>query len=52
MKKNNFYELNILGLKRQLPILKTPSGIYIAGFNLVGDMELLKKRANLYLIKL
>lgn len=43
MKKNNFYELNILGLKRQLPILKTPSGINIAGFNLVGDMELLKK---------
>lgn len=39
----NFYELDILGLKRQLPILKAPNGINIAGFNIVGDMELLKR---------
>lgn len=39
----NFYELNILGLKRDLPILKTPSGITIAGFNPVGDINLLKR---------
>ena len=38
-----FYKLNVLGLERDLPILKAPSGIYIAGFNPVGDMELLTK---------
>lgn len=38
-----FYELNLLGLKRNLPILKTPSGLDIAGFNPVGDIELLVK---------
>lgn len=38
-----FYRLNVLGLKRDLPILKSPSGIYIAGFNPVGDMELICK---------
>ncbi len=38
-----FYKLNLLGLERELPILKTPSGISIAGFNPVGDMELLEK---------
>ena len=43
-----FYKLNVLGLERELPILKTPSGIYIAGFNPVGDMELLT-RAGEYL---
>lgn len=36
-----FYKLNVLGLKRDLPLLKAPSGIYIAGFNPVGDMELI-----------
>ena len=43
-----FYKLNVLGLERNLPILKAPSGIYIAGFNPVGDMELLT-RAGEYL---
>lgn len=38
-----FYDLHLLGLKRKLPILKAPSGIYIAGFNPVGDTELLIK---------
>lgn len=37
-----FYDLEFLGLKRKLPILPAPSGIKIAGFNSVGDMELLK----------
>ena len=37
-----FYTLNFLGLKRELPILPAPNGIKIAGFNSVGDMELLK----------
>lgn len=37
-----FYTLNFLGLKRALPILPAPSGIKIAGFNSVGDMELLE----------
>lgn len=39
----NFYNINVLGVKRELPILKSPSGVYIAGFNPVGDMELLSK---------
>ena len=38
-----FYNLRVLGLERKLPILKAPSGIFIAGFNPVGDMELLEK---------
>ena len=38
-----FYELNIFDIKRKLPILKTINGDYIAGFNSVGDMELLIK---------
>ncbi len=38
----NFFKLNILGLERNLPILPTPSGIMIAGFNPVGDTELIK----------
>ncbi len=46
-----FYKLKVLGLERDLPILKAPSGIYIAGFNPVGDMEILikagKKLANI-----
>ena len=46
---NKFFNLKILGLERKLPILPAPSGILIAGFNPVGDMELLTKCAkNLY----
>lgn len=40
-----FFTLEILGLKRQLPILASPSGQMIAGFNCVGDIELLVKSA-------
>ena len=40
-----YYELNFLGIKRQLPILRVPSGINVAGFNYVGDMELIKLAA-------
>ncbi|MBQ8425026.1 MAG: hypothetical protein IJX17_03275 [Clostridia bacterium] len=42
---NKFYKLNCLGIERDLPVLKAPSGIDIAGFNSVGDMELLLKSA-------
>ncbi len=38
-----FYKLKIFDLERHLPILKTSSGLPIAGFNCVGDMELLIK---------
>lgn len=41
----NFYKLNFLGLERELPILPAPSGINIAGFNSVGDTELIGKAA-------
>lgn len=41
--KKLFYVLELFGLKRKLPILKSPSGINIAGFNIVGDMELLQR---------
>ena len=40
---DKFYKLDFLGLERNLPILPTPSGVNIAGFNSVGDTELLKK---------
>lgn len=42
---NKFYKLSMLGIERDLPILKAPSGIEIAGFNSVGDMDLLLKSA-------
>lgn len=45
-----FYKLKVLGMERNLPILKAPSGIYIAGFNPVGDMELIVKTGK-YLAK-
>lgn len=40
-----YYKLKFLGLERNLPVLPTPSGLMIAGFNPVGDMELLTKSA-------
>ncbi len=39
------YILKFLGIERRLPLAKTPSGITIAGFNPVGDMEVLEKSA-------
>ncbi len=38
-----YFNLEVLGLNRKLPVLPTPSGMLIAGFNPVGDMELLKR---------
>lgn len=38
----DIYNLNVLGCKRKLLIATTPNGIKIAGFNPVGDMNLLK----------
>lgn len=37
-----YYILNVLGLERKLPVLPAPNGDMIAGFNPVGDMQLLK----------
>lgn len=42
IKNCKFYTLKVLGIERKLPILESPSGTKIAGFNIVGDMELLK----------
>ena len=39
------YLLKFLGLERRLPLAKTPGGVTIAGFNPVGDMEVLEKGA-------
>ena len=39
------YLLKFLGIERKLPLAKTPSGVTIAGFNPVGDMEVLTKSA-------
>lgn len=43
LKNQKFYKLKLLSLERSLPVLTAPSGIKIAGFNCVGDMELLEK---------
>lgn len=40
-----YYKLKLLDLERKLPVLPTPSGQKIAGFNCVGDMELLTRSA-------
>lgn len=47
----DFYNLILLNMTRQLPIMKTPSGIKIAGFNSVGDTELICKSAK-FLVEL
>ncbi len=36
----NFYKINIRGFETELPIMRLPSGIGIAFFNLHGDSEL------------
>lgn len=46
-----FYKLKLFDLERELPILQTPSGIYIAGFNCVGDMEVLTKSGKYLALK-
>ncbi len=40
------YTLKFLGIERKLPLAKTPSGVTIAGFNPVGDMEVLTLAAD------
>ena len=40
-----YYKLKFLGMERDLPVLPAPSGINIAGFNSVGDTELITKSA-------
>ncbi len=39
------YKLKLLGLERDLPLVKTKEGLSLAGFNPVGDMQLLTKAA-------
>ncbi len=39
------YVLKFLDIERRLPLAKTPGGVTIAGFNPVGDMEVLEKSA-------
>lgn len=42
----DYYELNICGVKRKLPICDIGHGIYIAGFDMLGDVELINCCAN------
>ena len=35
-----YYEMNIAGLTRQLPICRVTDDLYIAGFVIFGDPEL------------
>ena len=37
---NSSYELNVAGLKRQLPLFKVADDLYIAAFIMFGDVEL------------
>ena len=39
---NSYYELNIAGLKRKLPLCKVNDKLYIAAFVMFGDVELTK----------
>lgn len=40
-----FYEMEIAGLKRKLPICPIGDGVYIAGFIMFSDVEITKKTA-------
>ena len=42
---NDYYELDIVGLKRELPICKISDDLSIAGFVIFGDVELTKRCA-------
>lgn len=42
----NFYTLNLVGLKRQLPIVSLGPKLKIASFNLLGDGEMVEKAAD------
>lgn len=37
---NRFYTLNIAGLTRELPVLNVTDKLAIAGFVMLGDLEL------------
>ena len=39
---NSYYELNIAGIKRKLPLCKVNDKLYIAAFVMFGDVELTK----------
>ena len=39
---NSYYELNIAGIKRNLPLCKVNDKLYIAAFVMFGDVELTK----------
>ena len=38
--RNMFYEMNIAGLKRQLPLCKVTDDLYIAAFIMFSDVEI------------
>ena len=40
-----FYEMNIAGLKRQLPLCKVTDDLYIGAFIMFGDVEITKVAA-------
>lgn len=48
----HYYELNIAGLKRQLPIINLNDKIAIAGFVILGDVELCERCASELISKL
>lgn len=39
---NSYYELNVAGIKRNLPLCKVNDDLYIAAFVMFGDVELTK----------
>ena len=39
---NSYYELNVAGVKRNLPLCKVNDNLYIAAFVMFGDVELTK----------
>jgi len=41
----NYYQLDLLGIKRELPIVPISPKLKIASFNLLGDVELVNKSA-------
>jgi len=45
MAKEDFYIVEIAGVKRELPIVKVAPGLKVALFNLLGDTEIVKAAA-------
>lgn len=48
---NRFYEMEIEGLKRRLPLCPLNENLYIAGFVMFGDVEITKAAAKALLAK-